>query len=89
MLLEIWQKWKKTYSGQTLTRFQAASHLVNATWRQMPEKNIWRLTTTTSQKPSTFLQGSLCEHGENLLLDKKEKNRTRSSRGLIARAVLL
>ena len=27
---------KKTYAGQTLTRFQAASHLDNAPWRQQP-----------------------------------------------------
>ena len=34
MLLETWQKWKKTYSGQTLASFQVGSDLASAPWRR-------------------------------------------------------
>ena len=51
-------KVENSYSGQTLTRFQAASQLANAPWRRQqpdnsPLKNVW-LRTTISLKPSTF-----------------------------------
>ena len=63
-------KVEKAYS--TLTRFQAESQLAGQqSENSPPEKNIW-LTTTTSQKPSSFLQCSLCDSGENLLQDEKK-----------------
>ena len=69
-------KVEKSYSGQTPTRFQAASHLTNSPLRQppeKPEKNIF--LTTTSQKPPTFPHWYMCELGENLLLDEKKDSR--------------
>ena len=51
------EKVEKLYSGQTLTRSQAASHLANAPWRQQPEnswQNIW-LRAIISQKPLNLI----------------------------------
>ena len=67
-------KVEKTYTGQTHTWFGTESHLANAHWRR--------------QNPSTFLQWSLCEPGENLPLDAKKDSHKISSRGL-SRAVLI
>ena len=60
---------EKSYSCQTLTRFQAASPLANALCGGN-NMDIWR--AKWSQKPSAILQWSLCEVCENLLLDEKK-----------------
>ena len=68
-----WAIGEKSYFGQILTGFQAASHLANAPWWQQPENSL-------EEYLATFLQCSLCplcEPGENHLLYEK-KIRTRS-----------
>ena len=67
-------KVKKSYSGQTLTGFHEASHLTNAPWRQQPENSLEEYLANNNNKSrtSTFLHWSLCEPGDNLLLEEKK-----------------
>ena len=67
---------EKSYSGQTLTRFQAASHLANAPLRQQPEHSLedYLVDNNSQLKTIYLLHRSLCEPSENLLLDEKKKD---------------
>ena len=40
-------KVEKSSAGQTLTGFQAASHLANAPWRQQPENSLEEYLATS------------------------------------------
>ena len=82
MLLGTWQQWTKSNSGQTLTRFQAASHLSNAPLRRNVHhvylKSLKGDISIEVKNHQPFYSDHLCEPVENLLLDEKKKIRTRS-----------
>ena len=51
MLLKTWERWK---NGQTLTRFQAASHLANSPLMQQPENYLEEYLAENNNKSKTI-----------------------------------